>query len=144
MSGSAGALCRCDEPVVCPDGERLSGFVGGGLHRFALIDGRADAQDFAPRLTPRRRSAGSSLRVHETDDNRPRNPLTSDRIIGHNIDMTTTRNTSRQIRLGNTAEGGTVLIWATPATEADYIAQLRRMAPTNPAAARALARFEQA
>lgn len=57
--------------------------------------------------------------------------------------MTTTQG-SRQIRLGNTAEGGTILIRATPATETDYTAQLRRMAPTNPAAARALARIEQA
>jgi hypothetical protein len=58
--------------------------------------------------------------------------------------MTTNQSTSRQIRLGNTAEGGTILVRATPATEANYIAQLRRMAPTNPAAARALARFENA
>lgn len=57
--------------------------------------------------------------------------------------MATTR-TSRIIRLGNTAEGGTMLIRATPATESDYIAQLRRMAPTNPAAAHALARFKRA
>lgn len=57
--------------------------------------------------------------------------------------MATTR-TSRIIRLGNTAEGGTMLIRATPATESDYIAQLRRMAPTNPAAVHALARFKRA
>lgn len=56
--------------------------------------------------------------------------------------MTKTQNTSRQIRIGNTAKGGTILIRATPATKADYIAQLRRMAPTNPAAAHALARWE--
>lgn len=58
--------------------------------------------------------------------------------------MTTTQNTSRQIRLGNTAEGGTMLVRATPSTKAAYVAQLRRMAPTNPAAAIALARIERA
>jgi hypothetical protein len=57
---------------------------------------------------------------------------------------TTTRTTGRQIRLGNTAEGGTILVRATPATKADYVAQLRRMAPTNPAAVVALARIEHA
>lgn len=61
--------------------------------------------------------------------------------------MTTNRNASRQIRLGNTAEGGTVLISAKPSTKAAYVAQLRRMVAANPTATHlqiALANAEQA
>jgi hypothetical protein len=82
-----------------PEGERLAGLVGGGLHEGAFVGAGADAQDLGSGDAGSGWSARMSFHVFQNI--RPRNPLTTDRIAGHNITMTTTWIHADEIVTGN-------------------------------------------
>lgn len=89
MRQLAGAFRCGEEAVVRPEGERLAGFVGGGLHEGAFVVAAADTQDLASRGAGGRWSPASSFLGHARENIRPRKHLTSRQIIGHNKGMTT-------------------------------------------------------